>query len=169
VKRPWGSWSNKRGESASRQWLLDRVDYDGSDCLIWPFSRLPSGRGNFGYEGKQYQAHRYMCELVNGPPPTLEHETRHTCGRGHDACVHPRHLIWGTRTENERDKVAHGRASWQAGRSRFKLTVDQVHKIRADYPATTVAELARVYSVSESNIRKILKFETWPHLAAESV
>ena len=119
--RPYGSWSSLRGQGGTRKWLLAHVDYDGDDCLIWPFARIQSGRGHFGYEGKHYQAHVYMCELVNGPCPP-GHEAAHSCGRGHDACVHPKHLSWKTRAENRRIRLlmdgARGLPAAQIPRSR---------------------------------------------------
>jgi len=155
-------WTNKRGEGETARWLREHVNYDGPDCLIWPFALTRDGYGNLGYEGKHYYAHRFMCELVNGPPPTPRHETAHSCGRGHDACVHPKHVSWRTRAENEQDKVAHGNAAWSAGGSNTKLTPELVSEIRALYPLVTVTELSIIYKVSRSNIRKILKRETWP-------
>jgi hypothetical protein len=157
------TWTNVRGAGETAKWLCDRVDYDGEECLIWPFSLTRDGYGNLGYEGKLHYAHRFMCELVNGPPPTPDHETAHSCGRGHDACVHPKHVSWKTRTENERDKVAHG-TTWGNRTERYKLTEPQVIEIRTLYPGKTVTELAAMFDVTRSNIRKILKRETWPHV-----
>jgi hypothetical protein len=117
----------------------------------------------FGLNGEILYAHRYMCELVKGAPPSPEHETAHSCGNAYERCVHPDHLSWKTRAENEQDKVAQGRADWMARHGKnSKLTPEIVADIRASYPKMTVTQLADKYSVTRSNIRKILKFETWP-------
>lgn len=158
-----GGWN--KGKGAKAQWLRDHASYSAKDdCLIWPFSRS-RGYGMFGFNGQLLYAHRYMCELVKGPASTPNHEAAHSCGRGEDGCVHPKHLSWKTRTGNERDKIAHGRSAWGPRRSRrYMLTSAQVLAIRAS--DKTVTELAEQYHVTRSNIRKILKFETWPNLPA---
>ncbi len=57
----------RRGEGAAAKFLHDNVLYAGDACLIWPFSRMPTGYGSLGYLGKLHYAHRLMCELVHGP------------------------------------------------------------------------------------------------------
>lgn len=59
-----------KGEGRAYQWLLDHQEHDGDYCLIWPFYRNPNGYGMLGYNGDNHWAHRFMCELANGPPPT---------------------------------------------------------------------------------------------------
>jgi hypothetical protein len=94
-----------KGNGAAVKWLRDRATYNGDGCLIFPFSRNPQkGYGMFGNNGELLYAHRFMCELANGPPPTRKHQTLHSCGNGHGGCVHPQHLSWGTNSDNQRDR-----------------------------------------------------------------
>src|SRR5215471_14726746 len=90
------------------EWIQERVGHAGDDCLQWPFSRSSSGYGILFHEGKVVYAHRTMCELANGKPPTPKHHASHSCGRGHLGCVNPRHLEWKTAAENQQDRRKHG-------------------------------------------------------------
>jgi len=89
-------------------WLLEHVNHDGEECLTWPFSPGANGYGQVRYKGRMYVASRLMCILAHGEQPTPEHETAHSCGKGHQGCVNPKHLRWATHAENEADKLIHG-------------------------------------------------------------
>jgi hypothetical protein len=137
------------------------LSYEGTECLIWPFNRGAYGYGSFSVDGELWYAHRWVCEQVNGPAPTPEHQAAHDCGRGHDGCIHPRHLLWKTPLENSQDKILHGTTNIGPGRRRNKLTPDQVDEIRQ---ITTIAEqneAATRYGVSSSLIRKIIYGKAW--------
>jgi hypothetical protein len=162
IRRSFGSWSNRPGEGEGYHWILDRVAYQGDDCIEWPFSKS-RGHGHLSVKGKRMKAARLMCELVNGPPPTPKYETAHSCGRGHFGCMTPRHLSWKTRTENQRDRREHGTAGKAAVQHLYrKLTEEQVSEIRAIGDAVSKEELGRRYSCTPANIAKILDGRTWP-------
>lgn len=112
--------------SVLMMWIRDHLEYPHDYCLIWPFARGDNGYGSFGRQGKFIYTHRYICELVKGPPPTPEHQAAHSCGRGHEGCVNPKHLSWKTRAENQLDRREHGTENrvWN------KLTPDDVAEIR---------------------------------------
>lgn len=148
-----------KGKGARYLWLLAHVGHQGDDCLFWPFPPH-EGYRSLSYLGVSYSAHRFMCELANGQRPE-GYEAAHSCGRGGEGCLNPRHLSWKTRTENERDKFRHGGTAWNAGKAQEKLTAADVAQIRERYPAETVTQLAKAFNVTRSNIRKILKRETW--------
>lgn len=141
-------------------WLQEHVNYDGPDCLIWPWSRASTGYGQVPIERRVYRAHRVMCELVNGPAPTPRHEASHSCGRGHDACVHPKHLSWKTRSENRREREIHQR---KPKNFRYKLTPEKADEIRRLAGTMTNTALAEKYGVSRGCIRQIIKGEAWMH------
>lgn len=148
-------WSAKKGQGEGIVFLMDHVNYSGEDCLIWPLSRNPNGYGQLGFEGKSYWAHRKMCELVNGPPPTPEHDAAHSCGRGHDGCVHPGHLSWKTRSENLLDCRSHGTQARQFNGPKGRLTDSQVEQIRALRGKEIQVKIAEKFGVSTSTIRDI--------------
>lgn len=140
--------AHNRGKGKARQWLLDHVDYHGDECLIWPFSKGP-WYGQFGHESKTYYAHRYMCELINGPPPTPAHEASHSCGNGRKACVHPKHLSWKTHSGNQLDRRAHGTTA--TGIPKFTPEMDsQIKEMRK---TMTLMEIAKIFGVTHSTIQ----------------
>jgi hypothetical protein len=98
---------HNKGKGQNLIWLKDRVGYDSDECLIWPFSVNYQGYGQVGYYGKVKKAHRIMCELAHGAPPTPKHVAAHSCHNGHGGCVHPKHLDWKTARQNvlERQNV----------------------------------------------------------------
>jgi hypothetical protein len=144
-----------KGQGKCYQWLQDHLGYDGDYCLIWPFYRNPNGYGQLGYLGEDHWAHRFMCELANGPPPTPEHEAAHSCGNGKGGCAHPKHLSWKTKTENLLDCREHGTHSRHFDGNRGRLTDDQVAGIRALKGKKTQVEIAFTFGVSEPTVRDI--------------
>lgn len=149
-----GRGGPNKGKGKHRKWLLDRANYQGDECLIWPFYRLPNGYAMFGCFGKMHYAHRYMCELVNGAPPP-RYEAAHSCGNGHSGCVHPKHLSWKTKTANRRDSIGHGTSIRNTRGKRGILTPDQVITIRSLKGVETQDKIAARFGVSAPTIRAI--------------
>lgn len=145
------SWN--RGKSASRQWLLDRVDYESDDCLLWPFATARGGYGNFACMGERHYAHRYMCELTHGPAPSDTHEASHECGKSN--CVNPRHLSWKTPTENHLDCRLHGTHVKHRSGNAGKVTRDQAAEIRSLKGVKTLKEIGQQFGLSESGVSNI--------------
>lgn len=155
------SQSPLAGRGAAIRWLQQHVSYDGADCLMWPFM-LINGYGQFGFAGKRYYAHRIMCEFVNGPPPSPDHEAAHSCGQGHCGCVHPKHLSWKTPSGNQLDRASHGtKNTW--GR-RGKITIEQAEQIRALDGKMKQADIAKMFGISRSNVSFILLGKAWNSL-----
>lgn len=73
-------------------------------CYIWLgyFSRNPT----LTIKYKKINVARVVCEEINGPPPTSEHQAAHNTPNGCIGrfCVNGNHLRWATQSENERDK-----------------------------------------------------------------
>lgn len=145
--------------SKTHKWLADHVAYAGAGCLTWPFG-LSRGYGHLGFDGKTRKAHRVMCELAHGPAPSLKHETAHSCGKGHEGCVNPRHLSWKTRTANQRDRCRHGTAGPQKG-PRYRLTPEDAAAIFRAMGKATVTDLAAKYKVTRSTVRQIHLGKIW--------
>lgn len=120
-----------KGKGRSYQWLRARVGYQEDNCLLWPFAKDGRlGRGTLGYNGKQYKAHRLMCEMVHGPAPAGKPQAAHSCGNGHLGCVNPRHLSWASNSQNQHDRRRHRKDEGAKG-SRTRFTPAQVAEIRA--------------------------------------
>jgi hypothetical protein len=146
---------SKSGSGVGIAFLRHNLNYEGPSCLIWPMSRNPNGYGMFGLDGKHLWAHRYMCELVNGPPPTPEHEAAHSCGRGKDGCVHPKHLSWKTISENALDSREHGTQARNPHGNAGKLTEADVAEILSLKGTDTQVNIAARFGVSPPTIRDI--------------
>ncbi len=147
-------------------WIRAHVDHEGDECLIWPFTRFPSGYARLAEPGtnRTSGAARVMCTEAHGPPPQRTYHCRHLCGNGINGCVHPKHLAWGTVLENAADRVKHGRSqrgedNWQA-----KLNDDDVREIRLMLEVASVARIARCYDVSLPTIKDIKAKRTWSWL-----
>lgn len=139
-----------KGRGKGIMWIRDHAGYDGDECLIWPYSRNPeTGYGTFGLDGFLYYAHRYMCELVNGPEPSERHQSAHSCGNGHLGCVTPRHLSWKTISENQLDKHIHGTRRLLDRR----LTTGQVAEVRALKGKMSQYDIARKFGVGRGCIQ----------------
>lgn len=152
-----GPLRTKRG--LPKAWLEAHVDYDGEGCLTWPFY---IGSNGYGYMHDD-SPHRRMCELKNGPPPTPLHEAAHSCGRGPNACVDPRHLRWATRLENAADRALHGTLGRAERGPSAKLTQGEVDELRRRYAAggETHRQLAAVFGVNQSQLSRILAGKRW--------
>jgi len=96
-------------EGEGLQFLNSLFDHQGEECVTWPFSRTPQGYGQTFFCAEVMGAHRVMCILKHGEPPTPDHQAAHSCGKGRDGCVNPKHLRWATPKENIADKFGpHG-------------------------------------------------------------
>ena len=136
------------------------------DCVIWPFFRDSHvGRGRLGHDGKHYWAHRLMCQMAHGDPPTSAHtDAGHLCGKGHTGCVNPKHLAWRTKAENQLDRREHGTTQKSYWGRKGKLTLEQVIEIRSLRGKKTQIEIAAMFNISDTNVRAIQNGRTWRHI-----
>lgn len=146
-------------------WCKEHASYSGDECLIWPFNRIGTNqRGIVNIGGRNIIASRYMCMVAHGEPPTPSHEAAHSCGKGHLACVNPRHLRWATAKENKADMVGHGTVLRGERNPGAKITAEEVLRIRSMHPANTHKDIARMFGVSRQQIGSIVNRKTWAHL-----
>lgn len=145
------------------KWIYDHVNYEGDDCLPWPFGKLLNGRGQIEIDGKSTLAHRVMCRKKRGDPPDESFHAAHSCGNGHLACINPNHLLWKTPVQNEADKRVHGTVVHGEANNKTKLTERQVLTIR-EMQGRTV-DIAARYGVTKETINNIRAGRTWKHLA----
>jgi hypothetical protein len=138
-----------KGKGQGIAWLKAHVAYQGDDCLPWPLSRDNRvGRGRVGYNGKHLWAHRLMCILAHGEPPTPKHQAAHSCGKGHYGCCNPRHLSWKTNSENQLDRRKNGNMLRNRSGWRGNLSPEQRAEIVALKGKKPQVEIAKQFGVS---------------------
>lgn len=140
------------------QWLRSHAEWTGEDCLIWPFSRNPSGYAcQVRVDGRITYAHRHMCEMAHGPAPSPDMDTAHSCGRGRAGCVNPRHLRWATRLENMADSVRLGAIARGRDKPNAKLTEADVLAIRQFSGRLPQRAIAAKLGVSQQLVSQVVR------------
>jgi hypothetical protein len=154
----------KAGNGEGHKWILDNLNYDGEDCLIWPFCRSSTGYGKSRWDGNQMDAHVIMCRLVNGEPASPSLWVAHSCNNGKNGCCHPKHLRWATPSENAIDRRIHGTAAIGAKNHFARLTEDEVREIRQLEGTMSRARIAKKFGVKRNTIYRIHKRISWFNL-----
>jgi hypothetical protein len=109
---------------------------------------------------RQVHVHKIVCTAYHGPCPDGMVLVRHLNGDHLDNRA--ANLAWGTREQNEADKVLHGTALLGERHHQARLTDGEVLTIRAS--VLTGAVLAATYGVSETMIGKIRRRKNWRHI-----
>jgi hypothetical protein len=154
-----------KGNGQGYLWLKALLDYQGDDCKPWPFcTDARIGRGRVGYNGKRYWAHRLMCLLAHGEPPTPKHQAAHECGKGHYGCCNPRHLKWKTNSENQLDRRRNGNMLRNRNGNKPTLTEVQISELISLKGKMTQMGMAAKFGVSLGCVQYWLKYrETRGH------
>jgi hypothetical protein len=152
----------KPKNGATEAFLRAHVNYDGDDCLPWPFCRSSHGHGAACVGGVPKTASRWMCILAHGEPPSPKHEAAHSCGRGNLGCVNPRHLRWATPTENQADKDLHGTHNKGERHGNSKLSADDIIAIRSDGRMHRI--IAADYGIARTTVSNIIHKRLWAHI-----
>lgn len=140
------------------------LKYEGNECLIWPFTRIPGGYGQLWVEGKNETVTRLICKEVYGPPPFEEYQAAHSCGNGHLGCVTKKHLEWKTPAANQADRLIHGTHARGERSKLSKLKSQQVLQIISLTGKEAQGTTARRYGVSRSCVGQIQRRESWAWL-----
>jgi len=153
----------KRGEVA--HYLREVVfQYEGDDCLLWPYSRGTSGYAQAKYEGQTCRVHILACEKVNGSRPFDSADAAHSCGNGHLGCVNPKHLSWKTHAENMSEMIEHGTSPKGERHGMVKLTESEVRVIRSLAGLGGRQRIAEKFGVSRGTIKDIQTKRSWSWL-----
>lgn len=148
-----------------KKWMLDHVNYDKQDCLIWPFSPGAAGYGNIRHNGANITANNYVCRLAHGEPPAEKPHALHSCRNGPKGCVNPSHLRWGSHSENMADRVADGTTNRGEQQWQSRLTENDVLEIRNRLSNGDGCALIAVdYEVSRYAINDIRTERRWSWL-----
>ena len=142
-------------------------------CWLWMGSRLkgkqtlPYGRiADAGRHGKILRAHRVSWTLAHQcavPPAKL---VLHRCDV--PFCIRPSHLYLGSYKQNTKDALLKGRLrGWKVGEkcNLAKLSQQDVLTIRQlGKTGLSQREIARRFSVDQTNISHICRRLSWKHL-----
>jgi len=114
---------------------------------------------------KTLKIHRLVCEAFHGPAPSPKHCVAH----GDGDCLNnaASNLRWATTKENHEDRRLHGTHPTGSLNPRAVLSENDVISIRRIYQSggMTTYQLGERYGVNASVIQKLLKRETWKHVA----
>jgi hypothetical protein len=139
--------------------------HTGNECLTWPFGKNNKGYGKIWVDGKKAIVSRYVCELAHGAPPTPEHEAAHCCGKGHEACISPIHLVWKTPVDNQADRVVHDTHRRGERYANAKLTEAEVRLILSLKGAEPQCKLAERFGISRQLVGLIHAGRRWAWLS----
>lgn len=140
------------------RWLREvAAKHEGPACLTWPFAKFGNGYAEVRWMGRDTSAGYALCEMLHGPAEGRE--AAHSCGKGHEACVSGAHLGWKTRSENHKDKVAHGTHARGTRNPVNKLAPTEVLEIR-DAAGPQHAIAAR-FGVCQMTVSKIKRKVMW--------
>lgn len=135
----------------------------------WRRLKTPKNKGypvvNLCVGGKPtlFQVHVLVATVFHGPCPP-DQQCRHLDGSRDNN--HADNLCWGTQTENEADKLSHGRRPVGDRHGRHILTKGQVIQIKEllRYGLTHAAIAAR-FGVAATTISSISSGHSWTHVS----
>lgn len=112
---------------------------------------------------KLFKVHTYVCEAFHGPRPSPDHVVRHLNGNNTDNRAE--NLAWGTKTENQADRVLHGTDARGDKSPNAVISNAQAKEIREIYfkrdKKISQRQLATQYGVSQKSIFNILNNRTY--------
>lgn len=148
------------------KFLQEALASNTTECIYWPHHKR-KGYASMRLGGKTVNVNHIVCDLLNGPRPTPKHETAHNCGKGHLACINPKHVRWATHAENCADKAGHGTAQIGAKNPAAVLTEDEAIKIMELKGTAPAREIAALFEVSRETVSHIHNGRKWAHLFTE--
>lgn len=148
-----------------QQWIRDHAGHQGNDCLEWPFGKAANGYAEVLINGRKMVASRAMCIEAHGAPSSESLEAAHSCGRGHHACMNPRHLSWKTGAENQADRHIHGTDCAGVKNPAAKLNVRDIRQIRRLLDqGRTQTSVAAQFGISQTHVWSIKAGKNWSHI-----
>ncbi len=115
-------------------------------------------------DNKHYNCGVHVMILLTfkGPRPEGK-QTRHLDGNPLNNNLS--NLVYGTHGENTDDRVLHGTNKPGASNGNSKLSEEDVIKIRSySSSGKSQRQIATIFSVSQTNVRDIIKKRIWKHI-----
>ncbi len=139
--------------------ILENCASSDSGCLLWKRSVNERGYGVVGYKNKTAYAHRLAFFISNNLSISKDVCVCHKCDT--PSCCNPNHLFSGTRSDNMADSKNKGRHAFGSRNGRSKLDADKVFSIRSMHGSISNYKIAKIFGVSESQIRRVAKRQDW--------
>lgn len=118
-----------------------------------------------GHE-RDYAAHRLVLLAFVGEPPIGCTDTRHLDDNKTNNRLS--NLAWGTRSENEQDKVIYGKANRGVRHGMSKLTPEQVWEIRRlATQGLTQLEIGERFGIHQMTVSRIVSRKEWRWLGEQ--
>lgn len=158
--------STKAPIGVSMDFLTSHAADQVDTCLKWPFGEYVRGYGQVYFRGSPHYAHRVMCILAHGEPPNGMWAL-HSCGKGHEGCVNPKHLYWGTKADNIADAQRHGAILNGEASPHAVLTEEQIIEIRLLRGKMTQLEIAARYGIKQQHVSQIQLEKRWKNFSPD--
>jgi hypothetical protein len=165
-----GYFADDRGRILS-QWRLHGGSKPKLEDFLRPL-RASTVKGGYlrvvlGRQGNRNREYVHVLVLTtfHGPkPPGME--TRHL--NGNPADNRPENLVWGTKSDNEKDKTRHGTwrlRAWGEKSGSAKLTESNVREIRR-MAASGLCQrvIGEQFGVAQSTVSNAIHARNWKHV-----
>lgn len=164
-------------DEATKARFMSRIDVRSDDeCWPWTGGKNSAGYGVFHpVPGRPTLATRYACAMANNSMPSREIYCLHSCDN--PACCNPRHLRWGTPTDNVRDAMARkrhrnpppakGNPNPPKGEKVWNqtLTEEKVREIwRLHLTGLTTFRIAELVGAKQHAVADVCRGRSWRHL-----
>jgi len=142
--------------------LLEKTFFSPSGCWEWT-GHIHDGYGCITINYKNLRCHRVSYTINKGDIPNGMCVC-HRCDNR--ACINPDHLFLGTYQDNMDDKVSKNRQNKPKGQKHPMsiLTNEDVLKIRELSGTISQRKIAKLFSVKQPSIYKIVNRITWTHI-----
>lgn len=133
-----------------------------TECWNWQGCRDKNGYSYIRVNHRTVRAYRVSWELYKGKIPDGMHICHHC---DNPSCVNPDHLFLGNNYDNIQDCINKGRNNIGERNARAKLSRGQIAIIRFMLKAAiSQSDIAKLFSISQSNVSRINTRNIWNHL-----
>jgi hypothetical protein len=130
--------------------------------------RMTRNTTGYALGAKNMLVHRAVLLAFCHDTPSAGLDVRHLDGNKSNNRLD--NLAYGTRADNEADKVLHGSANLGARNGMSKITEKTVRKIREQYAKGNVSQaaIAIQYDISREMVGRIVRRDSWAYLDADT-